>query len=49
MLKSNDIHKLIRTNKALESLNGRMKIYIGYKLILSWPEYMNLIINAGNN
>ena len=45
MLKYNDIHKRIRTNNTLESLNGRMKKYVGYKVNLSWPEYINLITN----
>lgn len=45
MLKYQNVAKRIRTNNALESLNGRLKKYVGYKLNLSWPEYMNLIIN----
>ena len=41
----NILPKKVRTNNALESLNGRIKKFTNYKCIISWLEYMTLLLN----
>jgi hypothetical protein len=49
MLKYRDIPKNIRTNNALESLNGRIKKIASNKTIVSWLEYMDIILKIENH